>query len=101
MGEKSEAILIIVILIVMVTVAFLISFSYLNKSAMTLTGKITTSITASTNSGHIEFKENIDTPNEEIIEKSSEANNFLKRCIGIALILFVFFLFYRVWRKER
>ena len=47
----------------------------------------------------IHFTESIKTENESIIKASSKANNFLKYCIGVGVILGVILLFIKEFRK--
>ena len=89
-----------VVLITFIVVTFLLSFFVLGifRGSLIMGNMVETGL--SLEGGKAEFVEKIDA-NDEIISKSVDANNFVKRCFGIALILFVIFLFYKEERKKK
>jgi len=107
--KKEVSPIIPIILIILLMICFILSIP------LVFFGVIVTPITqeaissgAEASKGGVVLEENISTSNPETIAKSSQANNFIKYCIGIVGLIFaiscfggVIYLFYKEHNKHK
>ncbi|MCK4647325.1 hypothetical protein KAT24_00135 [Candidatus Pacearchaeota archaeon] len=84
MKQGQSTLIIVMILFAVILVGFLLF--YLVRGNIKIIGHAISTEVGLSKKG-VTFKENITTSNLDMIKKSSQANNFLKYCIGIAVLL--------------